>query len=74
MQNATTTIVPKEAALSLISRLDDHASYDDIIYEMYVLQTTEQGEKDIAEEKTFTHEKAQETIRQVVEVVWSEMP
>lgn len=62
MQNATTTIVPKEAALSLISRLDDHASYDDIMYEMYVLQKIEQGEKDIAEGKTFTHEEAQKRL------------
>ena len=62
MQNATTTLVPKEAALSLISRLDDHASYDDIMYEMYVLQKIERGEKDIVDGKTFTHEEAQKRL------------
>ena len=62
MQNATTTLVPKEAALSLISRLDDQASYDDIMYEMYVLQKIERGEKDIVDGKTFTHEEAQKRL------------
>lgn len=62
MQNATTTLVPKEAALSLISRLDDHASYDDIMYEMYVLQKIERGEKDIVDGKTFTHEEAKKRL------------
>ena len=62
MQNATTPLVPKEAALSLISRLDDHASYDDIMYEMYVLQKIEQGEKDIVDGKTFIHEEAQKRL------------
>lgn len=54
MPNTASITAPKEAALNVISRLDERASYDDIMYEMYVLQKIERGEKDIAEGKVFS--------------------
>ena len=62
MPNTATVIVPKDAALSVISRLDVRASYDDIMYEMYVLQKIEKGERDIAEGRTYTPEEAKKRL------------
>ena len=40
---------PKEAARQLIDHLPDKASWDDIMYELYVKQKIEEGLKDAAE-------------------------
>jgi len=62
MSYTATSVAPKEAALNLIKGMDERASYDDIMYEMYVLQKIERGEKDIAEGKTFTPEEAKKRL------------
>jgi predicted transcriptional regulator len=62
MSNSAATIAPKKAALSVIKRMNERASYDDIMYEMYVLQKIERGEKDIIEGKTFTPEEAKKRL------------
>ena len=47
---------PKEAARQSIDHLPDHASWDDIIYELYVKQKIEEGLKDAEEGRVIAHE------------------
>ena len=58
MSNTATIPIPKDAALKTIKQMDEGASYDDIMYEIYVLQKIERGEKDIAEGRTYTPKEA----------------
>lgn len=46
----------KDAALALIGKLPDEASWDDIMYELYVKQKIEAGLQAVAEERTIPHE------------------
>ncbi len=47
---------PKQAAQQLIEQLPDQASWEDIMYELYVKQKIEAGLKAIAEGHTVPHE------------------
>lgn len=47
---------PKQAAKELIDHLPDQASWDDIMYELYVKQKIEAGLKAVAEGRTVPHE------------------
>ncbi len=46
----------KEAARQLIDHLPDQASWDDIMYELYVKQKIEEGLADIEAGRTIPHE------------------
>jgi predicted transcriptional regulator len=52
------TRTPKQAARRLVERLDDDASFEDIQYELYVVQQIERGLREVEEGKTVTHEEA----------------
>ncbi|OGI45254.1 MAG: hypothetical protein A2V92_02435 [Candidatus Muproteobacteria bacterium RBG_16_65_31] len=47
---------PKQAAKHLIEQLPEQASWDDIMYELYVKQKIEAGLKAVAEGRTVPHE------------------
>lgn len=47
---------PKERTLKLVERLSDDVSFDEIIYELYVLEQIQQGIEEIHEGKTQSHE------------------
>lgn len=47
---------PKQAAKELIEHLPDQASWNDIMYELYVKQKIEAGLKAVAEGRTIPHE------------------
>ena len=47
---------PKQAAKDLIEHLPDQASWNDIMYELYVKQKIEAGIKAAAEGRTVPHE------------------
>ncbi|MEQ6341040.1 MAG: hypothetical protein M3A44_05145 [Gammaproteobacteria bacterium] len=47
---------PKEAARQLIDHLPEQASWDDIMYELYVKQKIEAGLKDAEEGRVIPHE------------------
>jgi predicted transcriptional regulator len=47
---------PKQTAKELIEHLPDQASWDDIMYELYVKQKIEAGLKAVAEGRTVPHE------------------
>ncbi len=46
----------KEAAINAIQLLKDSASYEDMMYELYVLQKIDRGRKSIDAARTKTHE------------------
>jgi predicted transcriptional regulator len=46
----------KQAAESIIEHLPDQASWDDIMYELYVKQKIEEGLADIEAGRTIPHE------------------
>jgi len=46
----------KQAAQQLIERVPDQASWDDIMYELYVKQKLEKGLKAVADGRTVSHE------------------
>lgn len=47
---------PKQIAKELIEQLSDQASWDDIMYQLYVKQKIEAGLKAVAEGRTVPHE------------------
>ena len=47
---------PKQAAKELIEHLPDQASWNDIMYELYVKQKIEEGLADIEAGRTTSHE------------------
>lgn len=49
---------PKQAALDLIQRLPDDASFEDIQYEVYVLQKIEAGLREVEAGASVSHEEA----------------
>ncbi len=46
----------KDAARQIIDRLPDQATWDDIMYELYVKQKIEEGLADIEAGRTIPHE------------------
>ena len=48
----------KQATLDLVERLDDDVSFEDIIYELYVLEKIQRGMKDAEEGRVVSHEEA----------------
>ena len=49
---------PKQAVQRLVERLADSASFEDIQYELYVVQQIERGLGEVEAGKTVTHEEA----------------
>ena len=47
---------PVEMALSVLKRIKKNATYEDIIYELYVLDQIERGLRDIKAGNVLTHE------------------
>lgn len=47
---------PKKSAATLIRGMSESASYDDIIYELYVLKKIEEGERAFEEGRVIPHE------------------
>jgi predicted transcriptional regulator len=52
----------KEIARELIDRLPDTASFDDLMYELYVRQKIEAGLKAAEEGRTVPHEEAKKRL------------
>ncbi len=54
----------KEKACEVISRMPEESTFEDIQYHLYVLQCIEQGEKEIEDGKTLTHEQVTSRLAQ----------
>ena len=48
----------KQAARQMIDQVPDQASWDDIMYELYVKQKLEKGLKAVEEDRTVSHGEA----------------
>jgi predicted transcriptional regulator len=53
---------PKQTALKALKHLKDSASYEEMMYELYVLQKIERGHEDIRTGRTVTHAEARERL------------
>ena len=54
--------IPKQAALKAIEHLKDSASYEEMMYELYVLQKIQRGREALRVGHTVTHEEAGERL------------
>lgn len=52
----------KQATLRLVERLDDDVSFEDIMYELYVLEKIQRGLKDAEEGRVVSHEEARQRL------------
>ena len=59
---ATKAKKPKEAAIKAIKNLKESASYEEIMYELYVLQKIERGREDIRSGRSVSHEDARQRL------------
>ena len=53
---------PKESARQLIDHLPDQATWDDIMYELYVKEKIEEGLKAVEEGRVVSHEDAKKRL------------
>lgn len=61
----------KQAAKQIIDHLPEQASWDDIMYELYVKQKIGKGLNAIKQGHTVSHEEAKHRAAQVIKVRWS---
>ena len=52
----------KQATLDLVKRLEDDVSFEEIIYELYVLEKIQRGMKDAEEGRVVSHEEAKQRL------------
>lgn len=52
----------KQATLRLLERLADDVTFEDIIYELYVLEKIRRGMKDAEEGRLVSHEEARQRL------------
>lgn len=57
-------LTPKKAALKLLKKADDQISYEEILYEIHVLQKMERGLNDVKTGNTLSHSEAEEEIKE----------
>jgi predicted transcriptional regulator len=53
----------KEAVRELLDRLPDDCSVEDVLYHLYVLQSVERGQADVAAGRTIPHEEVDRALR-----------
>ena len=46
----------REELIELAKRLPDECTWDDVMYQIYVRQKIEEGKRDIAEGRVYSHE------------------
>ncbi|MGI9173735.1 MAG: hypothetical protein ACR2GR_00245 [Rhodothermales bacterium] len=52
----------KQATLDLVDRLEDDVSFEEIIYELYVLEKIQRGMNDAEEGRVVSHEEARQRL------------
>ena len=62
MQAKSSTAKPKQTALKAIKHLRDSASYEEMMYELYVLQKIERGRNELRTGQTVSHAEARERL------------
>ncbi len=54
---------PKKLTERLLKKLDDSSTYEDIMYELYVMKKIEKGLKDIEEGRVVSHAQVKRELR-----------
>jgi predicted transcriptional regulator len=54
----------KTAALELLERLEEDVTFDDILYELHVLQKIEEGRSDVEAGQTVDHDEVKNRLDQ----------
>lgn len=60
-------LTPKKATQQLLEKADDDITYDQIMYELHVLQKMEKGLNDIEAGKISSHEQVNEEFKEWLE-------
>ena len=55
--------VPKKAVLRMLKNLKDNATYQDIMYELYVLEKIEQGLEDVRKGRVIPHNEVKKRLK-----------
>ena len=63
MSESETISNAKTSALHALEKLPGDVTYDDIMYELYVLQKIERGQEDVRQRKTVSHKDAKKRLR-----------
>ena len=58
MPSKSTARKPKAIAIEALKHLGESASYEDMMYELYVLQKIERGRKELRDGTTVSHDNA----------------
>jgi hypothetical protein len=53
----------KDTVRSLLDRLPENCTLDDVLYHLYVLQSIERGRADVAAGRTISHEEVERELR-----------
>lgn len=53
----------KDTVRSLLDRLPENCTLDDVLYHLYVLQAIERGRADVAAGRTIPHEEVERELR-----------
>lgn len=61
---------PKTQAQDTLERLPESASWDDVMYALYVREKIEAGLADIAAGRTFSHEEVMQRMRGLIQRDW----
>ena len=56
-------LTPKKAAIKLLEKADDSITYEEIMYELHVLQKIDKGLSDVEKGKTTPHEEVKEEFK-----------
>lgn len=52
----------RETTLELVRRLDEDVTFEDIMYELHVLQKIERGQHDAEEGRTVSHDEVEQRL------------
>lgn len=56
-------LTPKKAAIKLLEKADDSITYEEIMYELHILQKIDKGLLDVEKGKTTTHDEVKEEFK-----------
>ena len=56
------SVPPRMRVASLLAKMKDSTTYEDILYRVYILHNLEQGEKDFREGRVFSHEEVEKML------------
>lgn len=56
-------LTPKKAAIQLLEKADDNITYEEIMYELHVLQKIDRGLTDVQQGRTKSHDEVKKEFK-----------